>query len=325
MSDGSKLDGNMPIAPGWDNERKWKAISILEHLGASEEEMQIIIDEKFGTNHRSIGAIVGDVAGSRHEFNNIKTKEFELLADNCYITDDSVLVIATKQALLNGGTAKHFAESYRNLAKSHLFTKDLDGKTYGAGYGTRFFKWLMTKDGAPYESYGNGAAMRVSPIAWFYDDLDEVERVAEISASVSHNHPEGIKGAKSVAGAILLARMGKDKPSIKKYVEQRYGYNLDFTLDEIRDTYQHSEASQDTVPQAIVAFLEGRNFEDVIRNAVSIGGDSDTISAIASSIAEGFYGIPDHIYERTLQYIPEYLLTIVVDFNETIGAKNTTK
>lgn len=321
MSD--SLQPQKDFALGDSRRMKW-AMGLSE-LGATEDEMQEIIDEEFNTNYRSVGAIVGDIAGSRHEFDNIKTKEFELLADNCYITDDSVLTIATMKALLDGGTAEHFAKSYRTIATSNIFTKDLNGKSYGTGYGARFFKWLMTKDGQPYESYGNGAAMRVSPIAWFYDDLDEVERVAEISASVSHNHPEGIKGAKSVAGAILLARMGKDKPSIKKYVEQRYGYDLSFTLDEIRDTYQHSEASQDTVPQAIVAFLEGKDFEDVIRNAISIGGDSDTISAIAGSIAEGFYGISGHIHERTLQYVPEHLLEIVASFNETIRVKNATE
>lgn len=280
------------------------------------------MNQQFNTRHRTIGAIVGDVAGSRHEFNNIKTKEFELLADSCYITDDSVLTIATMKALLDGGTAEDFAKSYRTIAKLHLLTNDLQGNSYGTGYGAKFFRWLMTNDSQAYNSFGNGAPMRVSPVAWFYDDLDEAERVAEISASVSHNHPEGIKGAKSVAGVILLARMGEDKPSIKKYVEQRYDYNLDFTLDEIRGTYEHSEASQDTVPQAIVAFLEGLDFEDVIRNAVSIGGDSDTISAIAGSIAEAFYGVPDHIHERTLKYIPNHLLEIVSSFSETIKAKN---
>lgn len=302
--------------------RRMKWAMGLSELGATEDEMQEIIDEEFNTNYRSIGAIVGDIAGSRHEFNNTKSKEFELLADDCYITDDSVLTIATMNALMDGGTAEHFAQSYRTIAKFNLFTKDLHGVSYGAGYGARFFRWVMTKDAKPYDSFGNGAPMRVSPIAWFYDDLDDVERVAEISASVSHSHPEGIKGAKSVAGAILLARMGKDKLSIKKYVEQRYGYDLDFTFDEIRDTYQHSEASQDTVPQAIVAFLEGRDFEDVIRNAVSIGGDSDTISAIASSIAEAFYGIPYHIHERTLEYVPEDLLEIISTFSETLKTKN---
>lgn len=310
---------------GWDEERRLAWAKALSELGADEEETQAIIDEGFNTHHRAIGAIVGDVAGSRHEFNNIKTKQFELLADNCYITDDSVLTVATMKALLDGGTAEDFARSYRTIAKFHLITKDLQGNSYGTGYGAKFFRWLMTNDAEAYNSFGNGAPMRVSPVAWFYDDLDEVERVAEISASVSHSHPEGIKGAKSVAGAILLARMGKDKPSIKKYVEQRYGYDLNFTLDEIRDTYQHSEASQDTVPQAIVAFLEGRDFEDVIRNAVSIGGDSDTISAIASSIAEGFYGIPEHIHERTLQYVPEHLVDVIASFNVTVRAENVIK
>lgn len=309
---------------GWGDERRMVWAKVLSELGADEEEMQAIIDEGFNTHHRAIGAIVGDVAGSRYEFNNIKTKEFELLADNCYITDDSVLTIATMKALLDGGAAEDFAKSYRAIAKFHLLTKDLQGNSYGTGYGANFFRWLMTNDAEAYNSFGNGAPMRVSPVAWFYDDLDDVERVAEISASVSHNHPEGIKGAKSVAGAIFLARMGMGKSVIKKYVEQRYGYDLDFTLDEIRDIYQYSEASQDTVPQAIVAFLDGLDFEDVIRNAVSIGGDSDTISAIAGSIAEAFYGVPDHIYERTLEYIPSSLLNVLSRFSNTLRSKIVT-
>ena len=321
MSDSLQPKKNFALG----DSRRMKWAMALSELGATEDEMQEIIDEEFNTNYRSVGAIVGDIAGSRHEFNNIKSKEFELLADNCYITDDSILTIATMKALMDGGTAEHFAKSYRTIARSNLFTKDLHGVSYGAGYGARFFRWVMTKDAKPYDSFGNGAPMRVGPVAWFYDDLDDVERVAEISASVSHNHPEGIKGAKSVAGAILLARMGKDKPSIKKYVEQRYGYDLDFTLDEIRDSYEHSEASQDTVPQAMVAFLEGRDFEDVIRNAVSIGGDSDTIAAIAGSIAEAFYRVPDYVHERTLKYVPSHLLDIVSSFNETLKTKNISK
>ncbi len=220
------------------------------------------------------------------------------------------------KALLDGGAAEHFAESYQTIAKTHLFTKDLQGNSHGAGYGARFFQWVMSRGDAPYGSYGNGAAMRVSPVAWFYDDLEEVERVAEISATVTHDHPEGIKGAKSVASAIFMARTGADKKDIKKYIEQRYGYDLSFTLDEIRDTHKHSEASQDTVPQAIVAFLEGRGFEDAIRNAISIGGDSDTIAAIAGSIAEGYYGIPKYISDKVAAYIPEPLGDCLIEFGK---------
>jgi len=268
----------------------------------------------------SIGAIVGDIAGSRFEFNNHKSKDFELLADNCYITDDSILTVATMQALLNGGTAEAFTDAYQSFGREYTFTTDLTGKKYGAGYGSKFFNWLISKDPRPYGSFGNGAPMRVSPVAWFYDTLDDVERAAETSASVTHNHPEGIKGAKSVAAAIFLARTGKDKPFIKEYIERTYGYNLDFTLDEIRDTYEHSEACQDTVPQAIVAFLEGESFEDVIRNAVSIGGDSDTIAAMAGAIAEGFYGAPYQLRSTITQYIPHQLIDVMDEFSSSVNA-----
>lgn len=321
MIDPDSTDSDTPLAPGWGDSRRWKWAQGLSELGATEEEMQAIIQDEFNTNFRSVGAIVGDIAGSRYEFNNSTSRKFELLANNCYITDDSVLTVATMQALLDGGTTRHFANAYRKIPQSYLLTTDLDGKTHGIGYGARFFRWLMTEKARPYNSLGNGAPMRVSPVAWFYDTLEEVEGVAEASARVTHNHPEGIKGAKSVAGAILLARMGMDKATIKSYVE-RYGYDLDFTLDEIRGSYRRSEASQHTVPQAVVAFLEGGSFEDTIRNAISIGGDSDTISAIAGSIAEAFYGVPENIHERTLKYVPEQLLEIIANFDKTVRDRN---
>ena len=265
--------------------------------------------------------MIGDIVGSRFEYRNYTLKDFELLADDCYITDDSIMTVATMQALLRGGTADDFIAAYQSFGRSNLFTFDIAGRSHGAGYGSKFFRWLMAKDPQPYGSFGNGAPMRVSPVAWFYDTLDDVERMAEVSASVTHNHPEGIKGAKSVAAAIYLARTGKDKSFIRQYIERNYGYDLTFTLDEIRGSYEHSEACQDTVPQAIVAFLEGEDFEDVIRNAVSIGGDSDTIAAMAGAIAEAFYEVADDVLERVLLYIPANLNEIVVKFHETIQGK----
>ena len=165
----------------------------------------------------------------------------------------------------------------------------------GAGYGVRFSSWLDSQNPLPYNSWGNGAAMRVSPVAWLYNNLDAVRRMARISADVTHNHPEGIKGAEATAAAIFLARTGHSKAEIKAYIEKEFHYDLSRTCDEIRPTYHHVESCQETVPEAITAFLEGESFEDVIRTAVSLGGDCDTLTCIAGSIAEGFYGVPDEL------------------------------
>jgi len=225
------------------------------------------------------GAIIGDIVGSVYEWNNIKTKEFPLFSERGFFTDDTVMTIAVADALLNGGAANNFIDSIKKYG----------GIYPNAGYGGRFQSWLFSDEREPYNSWGNGSAMRVSPCGWFANSLSEAETLAEISASVTHNHVEGIKGAQATASAIFLAREGKSKPEIKNYIENKYGYDLNRTLDEIRPTYRFNESCQETVPQAIIAFLESKDFEDAIRNAISIGGDSDTLAAITGSIAEAAY------------------------------------
>lgn len=255
-------------------------------------------------NNKAVGAIIGDIVGSIYEFDNIKTKDFPLFGDNNEFTDDSIMTIATMQALLDGGAANDFIANYQKF-----------GNKYPSSYGLRFGDWLLAQDPEPYTSWGNGSAMRVSPVAWFYDSLAEAEEAAKISASVTHNHPEGIKGAKATAAAIFLARTGKSKRDIKNYLENKYEYILDFTLDDIRPNYNFDESCAGTVPPAIVAFLESIDFEDAIRNAISVGGDSDTLAAITASIAEAFYDIPNTIRSKALAYLPQELGDIIKKFN----------
>jgi len=252
---------------------------------------------------KSIGAIIGDIVGSIYEFDNIKTKDFQLFSDRNEFTDDSIMTIATMQALLHGGTAKDFITNYQYF-----------GNKYPSSYGLRFGDWLAASDPKPYNSWGNGSAMRVSPVAWFYDNLSDVEEAAKTSASVTHNHPEGIKGAQATAAAIFMARTGKSKQQIKSYLEIKYEYILDFTLDDIRSGYGFDESCAGTVPPAIVAYLEGKDFEDAIRNAISIGGDSDTLAAITGSIAEASYGVPDTIANKAFVYLSDELSSIIKQF-----------
>lgn len=260
---------------------------------------------------KAIGAIVGDTVGSIYEFNNHKSKEFPLFGEGCSITDDSILTVATMGALLKGASYDDFVDSYIKYARKYPAPM--------GGYGVWFLRWVSSDFPEPYNSWGNGSAMRVSPVAWFYDDLEEVERVAKISAEVTHNHAEAIKGAQAVAGAIFLARKGKTKQEIKDYIEKTYDYFLDFKLEDIRSAYTFDVSCSGTVPPAIVAFLESVDFEDAIRSAVSVGGDSDTLTAITGSIAEVFYGVPSDIEEKTLEFLPEDLKGIVEEFNSKIG------
>ena len=257
-----------------------------------------------------LGAIIGDIIGSPYEFSSGKSKSFPLFVGGCRPTDDSVMTAAVALACLDG--ALEDREAFQENLVAHM--KEL-GQTYpDAGYGAKFYWFLREKDPKPYGSFGNGSAMRVSPVAYATKTLERVEELAQWSAEVSHDHPEGIKGAQAVAAAVFMARTGKSKEEIKAYIEAHY-YKLDFTLDEIRPTYRFDVTCQGSVPQAIVCFLEAESYEDAVRNAVSLGGDSDTIAAMAGSIAEPFFGIPEEIEEEAFEYIDEELAGYITEFS----------
>ena len=253
------------------------------------------------------GAIIGDIVGSIYEANNIKSKKFSLYSTKCTFTDDTVMTCAIMLSCMNYDKTKN-KELFRHDCIMYM---QLLGRMYrNAGYGGTFIKWILSTNPQPYNSYGNGSAMRVSPVSWISNTMEETEELAEISASVSHNHPEGIKGAKAVAASIWIARNGGTKEQIKKYITNNY-YDLDFSIEKIRKKYSFDVSCQGSVPQAIKCFLESDDFEDCIRNAVSLGGDSDTIAAISGSIAEAFYDIPEKIINEGLEYLDSDLLKIV--------------
>lgn len=264
------------------------------------------------------GAILGDIIGSPYEFDcGDKTKDFPLFSKNSTYTDDTVMTIAVAEAFLNAQPNADVEWIYARLIREMQHF----GKLYPhAGYGLRFSCWLRAKYPEPYGSYGNGSAMRVSAVAWLYNDLDTVRKMARLSAEVTHDHPEGIKGAEATASAIFLARTGSTKAEIKTYIEDNFHYDLSRTCDEIRPGYHHVESCQETVPEAITAFLEGESFEDVIRTAVSLGGDCDTLTAIAGSIAEGFYGVPEELKEECRTRLPQNLLEVLQKFDAALTA-----
>ena len=258
-----------------------------------------------------LGAVVGDVIGSLYEVNNIKEKDFSLFSNQSRYTDDSVMSCAIAQSCLDYCKNKNIEKFRKNVIKN---MRTLGRLHINAGYGGTFIRWILTKNPVPYNSWGNGSAMRVSPVAWVSDSIEECEKLAEVSSSVSHNHPEGIKGAKAIASAVFMANNGFDKEDIKDYIEKKY-YDLNFNLDDIRDEYKFDVSCQGSVPQAIKAFLEGNDFEDVVRCAISIGGDSDTIAAMAASIAEAYYGIPKDIVDITNTYLSADLKQILNEFD----------
>ena len=253
-----------------------------------------------------LGAIIGDTVGSVYEFNNIKTTVFPLFGLRNNYTDDSIMTMAVADWLLTD--PQHGMDTLETSFLS--FAKKYPSPM--GGYGGGFYRWLFEPETfengkrRPYNSFGNGAAMRCSANGWMFESLEETERVAGLSAAITHNHPEGIKGAQSTAAAIFMARNGKSKEEIKNYVSTKYGYNLNCTCDEIRPVYDWDASCQGTVPEAMVAFLDSTDFESAIRLAVSLGGDSDTLACITGGIAEAFYkSIPDSIALKIWELIPE--------------------
>ena len=254
-----------------------------------------------------LGAIAGDVIGSVDEVVNVKTTEFPLFHEHCRFTDDTVPTVALADSLLHGAP-------YVDLLKRYY-------RAYPrAGYGGMFHRWAASGDSLLYHSYGNGSAMRISPVGFAFGTLEEVLEQAKRSAEVTHDHPEGIKGAQAVASAVFLARTGRDKVHIQAYLETAFGYDLGTPLDEIRETYEFDVSCQGSVPQAIRAFLESDDFEDAIRRAISLGGDSDTIACMAGGIAQAFHGgVPEGIAHRVDEILDEPLDEVSRRFTEAFA------
>jgi len=254
-----------------------------------------------------IGAIAGDIIGSAYEWHYTKSLDFELFTPQSTPTDDTVLTVAVADCILHG--------------KEYVVTFKEYGRRYPhAGYGAMFLKWLSSNSLSPYNSFGNGSAMRVSPVGFASSNLDEVLQEAEKSAAVTHNHPEGIKGAQAIAASIFLARAGESKEQIRIYIEDTFGYDLHQAIDEIRSWYRFDETCQGSVPQAIIAFLESDGYEDAVRKAISLGGDSDTQACMTGGIAHAYYKyIPDYIVGKVRELLDEDLLAVIDEFNMKYG------
>jgi ADP-ribosylglycohydrolase len=250
-----------------------------------------------------IGAIAGDIIGSAYESYCLKTTGFELLTPGSTFTDDTVLTVAVADCILNG---KHYATTFKQYALKYPYAR----------FGGKFFRWVKSGSLEPYNSFGNGSAMRVSPVGFAFDTMDEVLAEARRSAEVTHNHPEGIKGAQAIAAAILLARKQESKSKIREFVEKNFGYDLNRTLAEIRPYYHFDMTCQGSVPEAIIAFLESDSYEDAVRKAVSLGGDADTLACMAGGIAQAYYKtIPEYIVKEVRNRLDKELLKVVEQFN----------
>ena len=248
-----------------------------------------------------IGAVIGVVVGSRFEWSNTKKTDFDLFAPWSKFTDDTVMTIAVTEWLTAGGDLALIMQKW--------------GRRYpGAGYGGMFSKWLEAEVPKPYNSYGNGSAMRVSPVGFYAKSIEETLELAKVTAEVSHNHPQGIKGAQAIAASIYLALNGKSKDEIREYVETEFGYNLHRTCDDIRPAYRFDVTCQGSCPQAIIAFLDSSDYESAIRLAVSLGGDSDTIACMTGGIAAAFYGVPDDIVVKAREYLSEDIIKTIESF-----------
>ena len=267
-----------------------------------------------------LGAILGDIVGSRFEFHNHLSKDFEFITRGCTFTDDSVMTCAVAQALMDS------KDDFSDLEEKTVAAMQRIGRRFpNCGYGSRFVHWMFSDDPKPYNSYGNGSAMRVSPVGFASGTVEEAKKLSAAVTGVSHNHKEGLKGAEATAVAIVMARQGKGKAEIKTAMEEYY--DLSMSVDEYRSSWKgHGrEICQIAVPQALVCFLEGNDYEDVIRNCISIGGDSDTIAAIAGGIAEAFYGVPEEYAEKAKALLDPRLLTVYNEFRRWLEQREQMK
>ena len=262
-----------------------------------------------------IGAIAGDVIGSAYEFNPTRDYTFDLFTPDSTFTDDTVLTMANALWLLED--EQHTPEKLVNIML------DQCRRYVNRGYGGRFAQWITDNDPQPYNSFGNGSAMRVSPVGYYAKTLDEALALAKISAEVTHNHPEGVKGAQATAAAIFMARQGENKWEIRDYVEKTFGYNLSRTLEEIRPTFRFDETCQHTVPEAIICYLEGKDYEDVVRLAVTLAGDADTLAAIAGSIVAATKDVSTEITQRVISLLSEEYCTTLLRFNELVAKRES--
>lgn len=255
-----------------------------------------------------LGAIIGDIVGSRFEWDNYKSKDFDFFTSECFPTDDSIMTLALAQSLLISRL------DYSDLSEKAVECMQTIGRNYpSCGYGGSFWHWMFSDNPKPYNSYGNGAAMRVSAAGFVANSLEEAKMLSKKITEVTHNHPEGLKGAEATVVAIYMARTGSSIVEVRDYIDKNY-YPMNFTLNGIRDSYKFNETCQETVPQALMAFFESTGFEDAIRNAISIGGDSDTLAAICGGIAEAYYGVPTDIRKQALTFLDDRLLQLFLAF-----------
>ena len=267
-----------------------------------------------------IGAIIGDVVGSRFEFHNHLSKDFKFLTYGCEFTDDSVMTCAVAQGLMDS------REDWSDLSEKTVAAMQQIGRQFPyCGYGARFISWMFSDNPQPYNSCGNGSAMRISPVGFVARDVEEAKKLSAAVTCISHNHPEGMKGAEATAVAIVMARQGKSKEEIRNAMTEYY--DLSMTVDEYREKWKGhgKEICQVSLPQALVCFLEGKDYEDVIRNCISIGGDSDTIAAIAGGIAEAYYGVPEEMKVKARKYVSPVLLSVCDAFQSWLQERETKK
>lgn len=273
-----------------------------------------------------IGAIIGDIVGSRFEFNNHRDKKFDLFTKDCFATDDSIMTISVAKAIMEAdnvassmvGDENSGAKYQRILGEWTVKIMQKIGRNYpNCGYGGMFARWMFSDDPKPYHSYGNGAAMRISPVGFLNLTMEEVIQRSATITSVTHDHVEGVKGAEATVVAIFMARHGSTKSEMREKIVNNY-YPLDFTIDEIRPTYSFNETCQETVPQALECFFESTSFEDAIRTAISLGGDSDTIAAIVGGIAEAYYGVPNEIQNKARMYLDDDLLAVLDEWEKFV-------